>query len=61
MRSIDYVRTPPEPREGLVFLVVALVVEFMGATLWARLAWPSTAFATKIGNIRLKRRSWLRD
>jgi hypothetical protein len=49
MRSFDYVRTPPEPREGLVFLVVALVVVIMGPDLCARPGAPSTAFAMKIG------------
>jgi hypothetical protein len=27
MRSFDYARTPPEPPEGLVVLVVRLVIE----------------------------------
>jgi hypothetical protein len=47
MRSFDYARTPPEPPEGLVLVVVLAVAVIMGPDLWARLNATSTDFATK--------------
>ncbi len=33
MRSFDYARTPPEPPEGLVLVVVLVVADIMGPDL----------------------------
>ena len=38
MRSFDYARTPPEPPEGLVLVVVLVVALIMGPDLWARIS-----------------------
>ena len=51
--SFDYARTPPEPLEGLVLVVVLLVADIMGADLWARPEASSTAFAMKTVKQRL--------
>jgi hypothetical protein len=55
MRSFDYARTPPEPPEGLVLVVVLAVAIIMGWELWVRLDATSTDFARKFVNCRLNR------
>jgi hypothetical protein len=47
MRLFDYARTPPEPPEGLVLVVVLVVALVIGAGLWARIGASSTDFARK--------------
>ena len=47
MRLFDYARTPPEPPEGLVLVVVLVVALIMGPDLWARISVSSTDFAPK--------------
>jgi hypothetical protein len=49
----DYARTPPEPPEGLVLMVVLAVMKIMGADLWARFGASSTDFAVKTVKQRL--------
>ena len=60
MRLFDYARTPPEPPEGLVLVVVLVVANVMGPDLWARLDVRSTDFGPKSLNRRLNRALLLR-
>jgi hypothetical protein len=53
--SFDYARTPPEPPEGLVLVVVLVVADNMGTDLWARLDATSISFARKSVNAGLIR------
>ena len=45
MRLFDYARTPPEPPEGLVLVVVLVVALIIGPDLWARIDASSTDLA----------------
>jgi hypothetical protein len=61
MRRSTHARTPPEPPEGLVLVVVLVVADVMGPDLWASLEASSTAFAMKTVKQRLNRTPMLRD
>ena len=61
MRLFDYARTPPEPPEGLVLVVVLVVAKVMGPDLWARLWGSSTEFAMKSVKQRLNRGQRIRN
>ena len=61
MRSFDYVRTPPEPPEGLVLVVVLVVAIIMGANLWSRIRISSTDFGRKFVKSGLNRAPLLRN
>jgi hypothetical protein len=60
MRLSDYARTPPEPPEGLVLVVVLVVANIMGPDLWASFGASSTDFARKSLNRQLNRALLLR-
>ena len=61
MRSFDYVRTPPEPPEGLVLVAVLVVALIMGWELWVRVSTTSTNFARKSVNSGLNKTPLLRN
>ena len=61
MRLFDYARTPPEPPEGLVLVVVLVVAIIMGCELWVRTDTASTAFARKFVKSRLNKAPLLRN
>jgi hypothetical protein len=58
--SFDYARTPPEPPEGLVLVVVLVVAKIMAGDLWARIDAASISFARKSVNAGLIRAPLLR-
>jgi hypothetical protein len=61
MRLFDYARTPPEPPEGLVLVVVLVVALIIGPDLWARIDASSISFASKSVKTGLIRAPLLRN